>query len=255
MDPARLSVIVTTHYRPHLLRRALTSIIDLGKDVQIVLCSDEGSIETRKVATEMLREGDIFVSVPGVPGPAATRNLGLTLATGEYVTFLDDDDTFDQQTTSLIPLFDGKSVHYTNYRKIFEAESAGERVELRRVEKNTASRAATNILVRSFIIVSAYFAPRKLASQMQFRTDLSSSEDWEFLIRLFKAAPFRHHPIVGSNWHILEKEDSRNKVSRRERVLNYKNIYKSHPSFDETMRMKRISWLKELGASEVGDVQ
>jgi glycosyltransferase involved in cell wall biosynthesis len=246
MQTARLSVIVTTHHRPILLRRALTSLIKLGSSVQIVLCADENSHETREVAAQLLREGDIFAAVPGLRGPAETRNLGLQLAAGDYIGFLDDDDTIDPAVVELFAMFDGEHVFYANYRKIFEIEADNARVEQKRVERKTSSFPASAILVRSFIQVSAFFGPRHILRSLNFSPELSSSEDWEFLIKLYKVAPFKHVDIVVSNWHILESQTSRNKVGKNVRFKNTQIIYEMHPTPDEGIQKRRLRRLKEF---------
>lgn len=254
MAEIRLSIILTTHLRPELVKRAIDSVIALGDGVQIVLCADEGSKPTRQMAADYLRDNDIFVTVPGLRGPSESRNLGLSVARGAYIGFLDDDDTLDQSLTTLLAQFDGKQVFYTNYRKIFETDQADGRQELRRVDKMTSKRDISTLLVRNFIPIGSFFAPRDAVKNLVFRSDLTSSEDWEFLINLYKSCPFQHVNIFGSNWHITESEASRDKVGRKVRARNCLEIYKHHPTADDAIQAQRINRLRELGQKEIENV-
>lgn len=243
----RLSVIVTTHHRPNLLARALGSATALGDDVQVVLCADEGSRETRQIATENLRAQDIFVSVPGLRGPAMTRNLGLRLATGLHVCFLDDDDSLSPDLATLLPILDGQNVFYTNYRKLFEVAEDHGFVATRRAEKSTKRKPIHEILVRNFLNNSGYFPPRRIAAALEFNPQLTASEDWEFILQLYERAPFRHCDIMGSNWHFLDNGASRDSVTKKERAENYIAICAAHPSPDDQTRLGRLDRLRELG--------
>lgn len=251
MREFKLSVIVAAHGRPQLLMRALSSLKALGNTVQIVLCADEGSLATRQVAVQQLREDDIFISLPGVRGPAATRNAGLQFATGEWITFLDDDDTFDSSLgAELFDALSGDIIYYTNFRKIFERrEKDGTVTQVRSKIKNTNRKSLSELEVRNFITVNAFFAPRSIASGLQFNTDLTTSEDWEFLLKLKERFEFRHRDICCSNWHIEEGTDqSRNAAGRKERAVNYLKIYEAHPASSADIQSGRSNMLRKLGA-------
>jgi hypothetical protein len=85
-----LSVIITTHNRPHLLRRAVESVRAAGRDVEVVVVDDASADETAAVCRSL---ADIrYVRVALNQRVAGARNIGLLASSGEYVSFLDDDD-------------------------------------------------------------------------------------------------------------------------------------------------------------------
>ncbi|SEI12931.1 glycosyltransferase family 2 protein [Paracoccus alkenifer] len=250
METPRLSVIVTTHYRPRLLRRALDSVKALGDGIQIVLCADEGSDETRRVALDHLRNSDVFLSLPGHRGPAETRNAGLQFASGRHISFLDDDDTLNADCMlGLLDRLTDHIVHFTDYRKIFEETGAdGVISTIRTKEKSTARKPLADLEVRNFIPVHAFFAPRTIIRNLQFDRNLTMSEDWEFLLKLQERAEFRHVPIASANWHIQPSgPTSRNVGERKIRARNYLKIYELHPASTEGILRGRMHRLKELG--------
>ena len=86
-----VSVIIATHNRPHLLPRAVESARAAGKDVEVVVVDDASTDETAAVCREL--SGINYVRVERNRKVAGARNVGLLNSRGEYITFLDDDDT------------------------------------------------------------------------------------------------------------------------------------------------------------------
>lgn len=84
------SIVITTHSRPHLLPRAVESARLAGRDPEIVVVDDASTDETREVCRAL--RGIRYVRVERNLRVAGARNVGLAASTGEYVSFLDDDD-------------------------------------------------------------------------------------------------------------------------------------------------------------------
>ena len=88
----KLSIIIPTCDRPHLLERAVTSALNNGGGGCEVIVVDDG---VEKSASTLSFGGDIkVITTPGRTGASAARNLGANHATGAYLLFLDDDDVF-----------------------------------------------------------------------------------------------------------------------------------------------------------------
>lgn len=84
------SVVITTHNRPHLLPRAIASAHAAGTDVEVVVVDDASNDETAEVCHSL--SGIRYVRVERNQQVAGARNIGILNSTGEYITFLDDDD-------------------------------------------------------------------------------------------------------------------------------------------------------------------
>jgi glycosyltransferase involved in cell wall biosynthesis len=84
------SIIITTHNRPQLLRRAVESAFAAGTNVEVVVVDDASTDETAALCREL--SGIKYVRVDRNQRVAGARNLGLLVCSGEYITFLDDDD-------------------------------------------------------------------------------------------------------------------------------------------------------------------
>jgi glycosyltransferase involved in cell wall biosynthesis len=90
----RVSVIIPTYNRAELLREALVSVLaQTYRDYEIIVADGGSTDHTPQVVTDF---GDriIYVVLPHRGQPAAARNGGLSVASGEFVAFLDSDDLF-----------------------------------------------------------------------------------------------------------------------------------------------------------------
>lgn len=88
------SVVIPTCDRPQLLRQAVESVLSQSLPPREIIVVDNG---VSPVETLSLPNNPIINLIRALPrfGVSQARNLGAILSTGEYVAFLDDDDTWD----------------------------------------------------------------------------------------------------------------------------------------------------------------
>ena len=89
-----ISVIIPTHNRCELLTRAIKSVASqtIKEDVEIIVVSDGSTDNTKKIVEGLGLQNLKFIEYfPSQNGNHA-RNVGLSVSSGEYVAFLDDDD-------------------------------------------------------------------------------------------------------------------------------------------------------------------
>lgn len=92
-----VSVIVATYRREERLRQALESLTQQSYDaVEIVVVDDNADAEWNKTVQAIVADFPqvVYVCNAQNKGSATSRNIGIQAATGEYVTFLDDDDVY-----------------------------------------------------------------------------------------------------------------------------------------------------------------
>ena len=89
------SVVVPTRARPQFLRNCLESLLklDYPYDRYEIIVIEDGTEEGQKVTEEVRERSPVPVHYKRIPhsGAATSRNVGLQLATGEIVAFIDDD--------------------------------------------------------------------------------------------------------------------------------------------------------------------
>ncbi len=86
----KTSVIIATHSRPNLLRRAVESARLAGEDIEVIVVDDASNDETSEVCGKL--PAIRYIRVDRNQRVAGARNIGILSSTAEYITFLDDDD-------------------------------------------------------------------------------------------------------------------------------------------------------------------
>jgi len=99
MSIPKVSVIVPTHNRAWCILKAVTSVLEQSfEDFELIVVDDGSTDETgaliKKIKTRDTRLSYYFY--PQNKGPSAARNMGIKMARGEYITFLDSDDLWEK---------------------------------------------------------------------------------------------------------------------------------------------------------------
>jgi glycosyltransferase involved in cell wall biosynthesis len=86
----RISLIIPTHSRPHLLPAAVSSGVAAGGDVEVVVVDDASTDGTGEVCRSLPHIR--YVRLERNLRVAGARNAGIEASTAPYIAFLDDDD-------------------------------------------------------------------------------------------------------------------------------------------------------------------
>ena len=106
----KVSVIIATYRRDESLCRSIASVKNQTyPDVEIIVVDDNADPEWNAVVENVVNffDGITYIKNEQNCGSAKTRNIGIFAATGEYITFLDDDDEYlpekiEKQLTDMI---------------------------------------------------------------------------------------------------------------------------------------------------------
>jgi peptidoglycan/xylan/chitin deacetylase (PgdA/CDA1 family)/GT2 family glycosyltransferase len=95
----RLSIVIATYNRRHLLARTLPTVLGQdwpAEDYEVVVVVDGSTDRTVELLQSFAATGRLrFLAQPN-RGPAAARNAGLRVARGDLILFLDDDIACDR---------------------------------------------------------------------------------------------------------------------------------------------------------------
>lgn len=217
-----LSIVVPTYRRPQTLERALDSLngaTTADREVIVVDDCPDGS------AFELARRfGARYIFKAGQGrGLSASRNLGLGLAGGVFVTFLDDDDFF------LPGGLDALLGHAATHEGIVFGNFSSFTAEQRTCH-DLSQLTVDHLLVCNRIPVGAYLI-RRSAAEGGFDEQLRSHEDWEFLLRLCGRLPLHH---LAAEVVCIDKtaNETHSMQARRRRLfwLDFLSIYARFPA-------------------------
>ena len=251
------SVIIPTHLRARFLKRALESIKSQisGYLVQVIVVSDVIDSATDLVCNALLGPHDIYIRRGGVPGPSESRNLGLTVASGCYVFFLDDDDAWhpdfirqlseSTRLDSVVPLYFNCTVaKESRGSNVFEISSE--------VLLNQSGSLTQAVYIKNQIHMSCFVFPRGILRGLLFDTHMRAYEDWDFLLFAFDRAFPEHVDILGSRVFEVDDETSDRrgaaaKATDFNAVLDYLYVYRRHPGATEAIKIGRRDLLASVG--------
>jgi len=103
MSPPKVSVIITTHNRPNLLKRAIRSVFEQTYDnFDLHIVDDASDDNTREAVETIVAANDrvFYWRHEERRGLSAARNTGIACSDGEYIAFLDDDDAWKPECVS-----------------------------------------------------------------------------------------------------------------------------------------------------------
>ena len=96
--PILISIIICTYNRAKYLNKCITSILDqTNKKWELIIVDDGSDDNTFNIVNNYIQS---YSNIRYVKHKnlklALSRNVGLLLATGKYITFLDSDDTYKE---------------------------------------------------------------------------------------------------------------------------------------------------------------
>ncbi len=100
----KISVVVPVYNAEEFVEECVNSIRNNTlKDIEII-CINDGSTDNSLAVLNFLKEQDSRITVADKPnsGPSDTRNMGIELARGEYISFIDSDDYIHPKTYELL---------------------------------------------------------------------------------------------------------------------------------------------------------
>ncbi len=209
-----VSVVVRTKDRPQFLAEALASVVrSTWRRLEVVLVNDGGAApELPPDFPFLVRRVDLH---PG-RGRAGAANAGIAEASGEYLTFLDDDDVVEpEHFATLVALVRSKGVRvaYSDAAVgIYQLDGTCGWKEVERRLPYSRDFDPDLLLFDNYIPFHTLIFERHLLDDVgPLDEQLPFFEDWDFLIRLASKTPFHHLAQVtceyrhfrGAGHHIL----------------------------------------------------
>lgn len=200
-----ISVIIPTYNRSSFLAEAIQSVLDqeyfqplLSYSSFEILVVDDGSTDNTKELMASFKD-KVKYRFQKHKGVSAARNLGLGLAKGEYITFLDSDDLWKKEKIgvqmSFMKAFPKAKVCYTEEIWIRK----GVAVNPKKKHKKYSGWIFDKALPLCLISLSSTLFRREVFEEIgKFDENLPACEDYDFSIRFAYKYPvyFISKPLI-----------------------------------------------------------
>lgn len=250
----KVSVVIPTKDRPELLGRALDSLANQSYGNWEAVVVNDGGNSIRHVIEESGRRGQVInVERSESGGPAAARNSGLAAASGDIVTYLDDDDRYlPEHLATLVEAFSDDSVQvvYTEAEYVYETEVGGASLELSRAPQYSGIEySRRKLLVQNFIPMIVLAHRKQCVEEVgPFDESFPALVDWEFFLRLSEKFVFHHIPKI--TVEACTRVDGSGNVSRSQRGRFpelFARVYARHGDGGDTwVKRQRDEMLRSL---------
>jgi len=249
------TIIVPTHERPLLLLRTLQSLIQQTyQDFQVVIVSDSSSHLPPYQELLALQGRYMYLLRSGMPGPAESRNLGVTLAHTPYVLFLDDDDIFEPDHLASLAAHIGltrPALLFSDFQIRYEDRATFPPQTLSTETHSIADVDVASVFVRNRIPNSCLVYRRDLLADIRHPTDMRIYEDWDFLLTCLPGQTLTHVPVNSVVIHktpATAPENMRRGNTRDDLIVaTTLELYKKHAAPDMATRLARQALLAGVG--------
>jgi glycosyltransferase involved in cell wall biosynthesis len=217
-----LSVIIPTYKRPQKLARSLQSIQAATISAHEIIVVDDCPLGSGFDVAKSV--GARYVNKAGTNrGLSASRNIGMNMARGVFIAFVDDDDFFAPNGIDALINQAGAStaVIHGDYAR-FDSTVL--------TQVSLAGTSIDRLLVGNVIPVGAYLIQRA-AINKPFDIGLRSHEDWEFLLAHILSGGIKYVPETIVMIDKTENESTSMHARRKSMFwLDFLSIYARFPA-------------------------
>lgn len=193
-----VSVVMPTYNRFNSIANAINSVLmQTYQNFELIIIDDGGTDETPVLIASCYNDKRITYKKVANGGVSAARNEGLNIAAGEYIFFLDSDNTWNRDFLS----------HMVDYMSMMNLDSAycgmmamddlGNVTHYKGCDFSWADCVDSNYVdLNTFGFRIQSHTPTPL-----FNTDLKRLVDWDYILRFAQHRTISYAPFLGVNYY------------------------------------------------------
>ncbi len=231
-----VSIILPTYNRVGSVQAAIHSVLEQTyTDYELIVVDDGSMDETASHVREISDPRLIYVLHPQNKGAAAARNTGMRMARGDYIAFLDSDDTWHPQKLEVQVEFlknspDQVGGCVTSYRLVFEDHSVIREIAME-PSFYEQSLKGCNLSPGSTLLFK-----KECLDKVGFQNEtLKRFEDWEWQIRFARFYEWQRVPLVLADiraGHTVSFETA------KQALIQFQSLVEAFPDADKkTIKM------------------
>jgi len=195
---ASITAVITTHNRVDLLPRALDSVLQQTRPADEIIIVDDGSTDATAAWLEQL-DSHITIISQQQQGISAARNSAIRAASGQWLAFLDDDDSWlpDKLERQMQALADEPQYRLCHGEEIWMRN--GRRVNAMDKHRKQGGHIYPQCLPLCVISPSAVMIHHSIFKDIgMFDESLPACEDYDLWLRICSQEPvlFIDSPII-----------------------------------------------------------
>lgn len=214
-----ISVIIPSYNSSKYILKAIESVLNQTyKHIELIIVDDGSSDDTKEVLAKY--SDKIIYYYQENRGPAAARNIGVSLSSGYYVAFLDADDYWDiTKLEKSINIFNNSKdvgIVCCNLKYI---DSNGNVIHLRRVGDLSSEQIKSKMYLTSLISpVTAVFKKNIFIEVGGFDQNLRYAEDWDLFFKMTRLCEI-HAIDEYLSYYVVHSNSMMRSLESRDRLL------------------------------------
>jgi len=253
--PPEVSVIIPVYNREKYLIQCLDSVINQTlKNIEIICINDGSTDRSLEILNEYgKKDGRIKIINQKNQGVAFARNIGLKIARGEYVGFVDSDDWIDLNFfETLFTEAKKEDADLARTLYVYEFQDHSKEGDTNRIILEKKSNGELlNVNEHSVVIWNAIYKREYLQKNNIYFDDLQAVVDVPFTAKATFYSK-KTIPVVGTYYHIRVHAGNRLTIFNKKRIeemlkankitLDFINSVKYENKTDYLVAFKRVIW-------------
>ena len=219
------SVIIPVYNRYDGLERAIKSIKSTGYKIQVIVVDDGSTVNYDKILNVKYKNLDIYyIKIQNSGGPSLPRNIGISCAKGEWISFLDSDDFYHENKFISIDKLNLTHINFLHHK----ARSFG------LIKKKIGLRPFLNLTfhlwhISNPVVLSSVSIKKDfiIENKISFDVNLNSIEDYDLWLRLTQIKEFKPLYLNSELCYYQVENNSISQVSNKN-LLKYFYILKKY---------------------------
>jgi len=240
-----VTVVISVYNRAHSVGEAIDSVLNQSfRDFEIIVVDDGSTDATHVVLNTYSDRVRVIRQENG--GVSTARNAGIKIAKGEWIAFLDSDDTWqtDKLKVQIDDLRESPTAvaHMVDARIVLSEDKQVSLFELRHMQEDFTRRSFRERPLRDVInttfFTSTWMLNRKaMESAGYFDPSLKIFEDIDMLTRVAMEGPFVINLYVGTNIRRINASFPLSNLYQTERLQSIENLLHTYSRLKKDPRL------------------
>lgn len=244
---SKFTVVIPTYNRANFIAGTIQSVLNQEYQNFEIIVVDDGSTDNTEEIVQSISDKRLIYHKKENGERAKARNRGTQLASGDYINFLDSDDTLYpnhlSEALKVIATYNKPEVFHLNYDILDDEKKTISNVKPIEGELNFQLVKKGNLLS-----CNGVFIRKDIAVNNPFNEDrdLSASEDFELWLRLASRFPIRYSNTITST---IINHDQRSVLNFNiEKLVKRLGLFVHYISKDEAFKKKYGNYINLLTA-------